>query len=166
MHQTQLLTKNRIELIRNYFIKNKETLTAAESVTAGNIQAVISTAKDASCFFQGGIVAYNLGQKCRMLDIDPILADGCNCVSPAIAESMAKKACQMFTAHVGIGITGFASLAPEMNIHKLFAYISIVRKSKMLITKKIIPGKNQDPNLIQHYYTDKAIETLVSVLER
>ena len=56
----------------------------AESVTAGNIQAVFSLAADAMRFFQGGITTYNLGQKTKHLGIDPIHMAACNCVSENI----------------------------------------------------------------------------------
>ena len=52
-------------------IKKKNTIAVAESVTAGNLQAVFSLAKDATAFFQGGITAYNIGQKCRHLLVEP-----------------------------------------------------------------------------------------------
>jgi nicotinamide-nucleotide amidase len=48
-------------------MKKKNTIAVAESVTSGNIQAVLSLAKDATAFFQGGITVYNIGQKCRHL---------------------------------------------------------------------------------------------------
>ena len=148
---------------RDFLIKNKQTIAVAESVTSGNIQAALARAKDASKFFQGGITAYNIGQKTRHLGIDPIHALECNCVSDIIAQQMAKKICDLFLADFGIGITGFASLAPEENIHELFAYISITHKDKLLITQKITPRK-LTPYQVQLFYTNEAIKMLNSVM--
>jgi PncC family amidohydrolase len=144
---------------RDFLIKNKRTIAGAESVTSGNIQAALARAKDASKFFQGGMTAYNLGHKTRHLGIDPVHALECNCVSEIIAEQMAKKICDLFLADFGIGITGFASLAPEENIHELFAYISITNKEKILITQKITPRK-LTAYQVQLFYTNEAIRIL------
>ena len=148
-----------INKARDFFIQNKKTIAVAESVTAGNIQAALSLSKDASLFFQGGITAYNLGNKCRQLDIEPIHAESCNCVSEVIAEQMAKKVCKLFLAHIGIGITGFASLAPEQNVTELFAFISIADNTGRQTTERIA-GKKLSPHQVQLFYTNKAIELL------
>ena len=147
----------------NFLIKNRQTIAVAESVTAGNIQAALARAKDASKFFQGGITTYNLGHKTRHLGIDPVHALECNCVSEIIAEQMAKKVCDLFIADFGIGITGFASLVPEENIHELFAYVSISNKEKILITQKITP-KKLSAYQVQLYYTNEAIRMLIEVI--
>ena len=146
-----------IDKARDYLIKNKKTIAVAESVTAGNIQAALSLAKDASMFFQGGITVYNLGQKCRHLDIEPIHAATCNCVSEIVSKQMAEKICESFVADFGIGITGFASLVPEENINTLYAIISIAKNGKAIITKKVRAKKNLSPMEAQVAYTNEAI---------
>ena len=147
----------------DYFLQNKKTIAVAESVTAGNIQAALSLAKNASMFFQGGITTYNLGHKCRHLNIDPIHALQCNCVSEIIADQMARKVCELFLADYGIGITGFASLVPEENINELFAFISIALNGKIVSSQRI-EAKGQMPNDVQIYYANEAIRMLNNVL--
>lgn len=49
--------------IKDLLADRKETLSVAESVTAGHLQAAFSSALEATKFFQGGITAYNAGQK-------------------------------------------------------------------------------------------------------
>src|SRR3569623_3776187 len=95
-----------IEQIKNYLLSNHLTIAVAESVTSGHLQAALSTAIDASKFFQGGITAYNIGQKSRHLTIEPTHALECDCVSDIIAESMALNICTMFLSNEGLGITG------------------------------------------------------------
>ena len=48
--------------IRDRLTGNGESLAVAESVTSGHLQAALSSAENASHFYQGGITAYNLGQ--------------------------------------------------------------------------------------------------------
>jgi nicotinamide-nucleotide amidase len=153
-----------IDKARNYFIKNKKTVAVAESVTAGNIQAALSLAKDASLFFQGGITVYNLGQKCRHLGIEPIHAASCNCVSEIVSKQMAEKICRLFIADFGIGITGFASLVPEEKINSLYAIISISKNGKAIITQKVTAKKDLTPQDVQVLYTNEAIKLLNQAL--
>lgn len=143
--------------------KKGNTLAIAESVTSGSIQAAISFALNAGQFFQGGITAYNLGQKTRHLMIEPIEAENCNCVSQKVADTMAVNICKMFLSDYGLGITGYASPMPEKNIHSLFAFVSIAKENKILLTKKI-RAKKQTPEAVRDYYTNQALQLLLSVL--
>ncbi|MCW3120886.1 MAG: CinA family protein [Flavipsychrobacter sp.] len=79
-----------LEKIAKACIKRKVTVAVAESVTSGFIQLLLSNAKNAQSFFQGGITAYNGAQKTRHLQIEPIYALDCNCVSQDISIEMAK----------------------------------------------------------------------------
>ena len=45
------------------------TLVVAESVTAGNLQALIASVSGASAYFEGGITTYNLEQKVTHLTL-------------------------------------------------------------------------------------------------
>ena len=130
-----------INSIRNSILKNKKTLSVAESVTAGHLQAAFSTAKDASQFFQGGITVYNAGQKTRHLSVEPIYALNDDCVSATVSEQMALQVSKMFISDYGVAITGYAAPLPEKGIDKLFAFFAISFNDKILISKKIRTDK-------------------------
>lgn len=110
-----------VNAIKEVLLENEETLAVAESVTAGHLQAAFSAAMDASKFFQGGITAYNIGQKARHLHIDPILGGKVNCVAEKIANTMAIEVGKMFSSDYGLAITGYASIVPECEKEGLFA---------------------------------------------
>src|SRR3954466_16171474 len=114
-----------INAIRDILIDREETISMAESVTGGNLQAAFSAGIEASKYFQGGITAYNIGQKARHLHIDPILGNKVNCVAAKIADKMALEVAEMFSSDYGIGITGYASIVPEIEDEGLFAYFSL-----------------------------------------
>jgi len=63
--------KKPLEHIKDYMLQHFETLAVAESVTSGHLQAAFSSADQATNFFQGGITAYNVGQKARQLCYKP-----------------------------------------------------------------------------------------------
>ncbi len=96
-----------INNIKDILITEQQTLSVAESVTAGHLQAAFSSAVEASKFFQGGITAYNAGQKCRHLNIEPIHALDNDCVTEQVACEMASQVNKLFISDYGIAITGY-----------------------------------------------------------
>ena len=82
---------NDIEIIRKVLIGTHRTIAVAESVTSGLLQNALSQATDARLFFQGGMTVYNVAQKCRQLQIEPIDAEGSNGVSANIAVQLADR---------------------------------------------------------------------------
>jgi len=92
------------------------TLAVAESLTCGRVQARIGAIPGASEFFLGGITAYSLEQKVRHLGVDRAAAGPVNAVSEAVAEQMARGACALFGAQLGLATTGYAEPSPEWKI--------------------------------------------------
>lgn len=70
-------------------LRRKESLGVAESVTCGLLQFSLSNIPDASKFLQGGLTAYNLAQKYRLLHVEPLHAMEVNCVSQQVTDQMA-----------------------------------------------------------------------------
>lgn len=123
--------------IKDYLLSKGHTVAVAESVTSGHLQAALSLPPDASKFFHGGITTYNLGQKCRHLQIDAIHAANCNSVSQRIADDMALKTISLFASDWSIGITGYAAPYPELGIEDLFAFYAIAFGQKIVDRGKI-----------------------------
>jgi nicotinamide-nucleotide amidase len=146
--------------LRDYMIKKKETIAVAESVTSGFLQAALSTAPDASQFYQGGITVYNAGQKYRHLFIDPIHALTCNSVSQRVADEMALNVCSLFSSDWGAGITGYA--APDEHTDKLFAYYAIAHRGKLLI-RKTTKAVKHNPVQIQLQYVNDVLKSICNV---
>jgi PncC family amidohydrolase len=113
-----------------------QTIAVAESATGGLLQAAIASAESAGDIFQGGITAYNLGQKARHLSVEPIHASSCDCVSASVARQMAVGAREMFSSDWAIAVTGYATPVPESG-NKVFAYISICCKGDEVYNQKI-----------------------------
>ncbi len=132
-----------INNIKDRLTQNKQTISVAESVTAGHLQAALSSAIEASRFFQGGITAYNLGQKSRHLDVDPIHAEENDCVADKVARQMALSVATMFTSHYSIAITGYAAKMPEKGLNDLFAWFAIALEGRIILCEKITTEKER-----------------------
>lgn len=158
MNVTTPLTK-----ITNYMVRQCETLSVAESVTAGQLQFILSGAEQATNFFQGGMTLYNVGQKTRHLGIDPINGLSCNCVSERIAAEMASNICTLFCSDWGVGIVGYAAIVPELKINSLFAYYAFSYKGKVILTKRT-ESKKMTSKKVQEYYAMNLIKDLANCL--
>jgi len=151
-----------IQSIANILIERQQSIAVAESVTSGNIQRELASAIDASKFFQGGITAYNLGQKSRLLDVDPINAAACNCVAEQVAHEMALSVCKLFISNWGLAITGYASKVPESG-NELFAYYTIAYNGVIKQSGKIEPPDGE-PDEVQSFYTRELLKELETIL--
>jgi nicotinamide-nucleotide amidase len=154
-----------IQVIRNGTLKRKETIAVAESVTSGHVQAALSLADRAMDFYQGGITTYNLGQKSRHLQIDPIQGMMCNCVSADLAAQMAVAVSKLFSSDWGLSITGYATLVPELDIKTLFAFYAISFQGKVVASKRITASV-QPPLMVQVYYANAVLKQLSVMIKR
>lgn len=160
-----MLFDNKANTIRSLLAERHETLAVAESVTAGYVQAILSSAEEATFFFQGGITTYNLGQKCKHLQIDPIEALKSNCVSAKVALQMSIGVQRLFMSDYGIAITGYAAPLPEKGIHDIFAFVAATYKGEVLTLEKITSDKQAAP-AIQVDYAEQVLQIFEGCLER
>lgn len=147
-----------INRIRNYMVERQQTVAVAESVTSGHLQAALSLAAEASLFFQGGITAYNLGQKARHLLINPIHATTCNCVSGTVAREMAVHLCSLFSSDWALAITGYAAPVPELGVDRLFAFYAIAFRHRVVREGKL-EAPNNGTGRVQEYYTAEVLKS-------
>lgn len=159
-----LYDENLINDIKEQLTAKQQTVAVAESVTAGHLQAALSAAVEASAFFQGGITAYNLGQKCRHLSVDPIAAQDCNCVDERVARTMALNVAQSFVSHYGLAITGYAAKMPEKGLNDLFAFFAVAHKGKVLLCEKISTDKERVDAQVD--YTHQVLTAFANLLKK
>lgn len=154
--------KNR-ESIPGYLLQHKQTIAVAESVTAGRLQSAISNMKDASQFFQGGITAYNIAQKYKHLQVEPIHALAVNCVSQQVANQMALQVCSLFSSDWGVAVTGYATAVPESG-NKVFAYFAIAQNGKIK-AKGLLHSKAEGTEEVQENFTAAILHHLLDLME-
>lgn len=129
-----------IQTISTILSANNETLSVAESITAGHIQSILSSISGASSFFVGGITAYGLKSKVNILCVNEELATRTNCVSQEVADQMSLGAIEIFQSDYCISTCGYAEKYLSENIEKPLVYISIY-KNNLNSTKCIYQGK-------------------------
>lgn len=129
--------QKKIDKLSKQLVSEDKTIAVAESCTSGLIQNILSQAKQATLFYQGGMTLYNLGQKAKHLNVNPITSESCNSVSKEVAEKMAVEVALAFNAELGVAITGYAQPLPKLKVDSCFAYIAMAEGSKLLFSKKL-----------------------------
>jgi PncC family amidohydrolase len=122
--------------IKELINKKNETLAVAESLTSGNLQAMIWSILGASTFFKGWITTYQEESKVKILGVDQKHAHSVNCVSQRVADEMAIWACSLFQSDRTISTTWYAEAWGEFLVP--FAYYAIAHSGWEEI--KIVSG--------------------------
>jgi nicotinamide-nucleotide amidase len=105
-------TKIQVEQIIAYLQSRGETISVAESLTAGGLANALTCASGSSAVFVGGITAYRNEIKSTMLDVDPELIEQFTVVSESVADAMAEGARKVFGTTWAISTTGAAGPEP------------------------------------------------------
>lgn len=94
--------------VAELLIKNKMTLSLAESCSGGLLSNMITDIPGSSKFYQGGMVAYSEEAKVEILGVDHNLIKQEGQVSEAVARAMAEAVRRIFKTDLAAGITGIA----------------------------------------------------------
>jgi len=89
-------------------LKKGLTIAFAESMTGGGLSYAITKIPGASNVFKGSIVAYNIEQKVKLLNVDSLCIETLGVVSKEVSKQMAINIQEMMQTDIGIGITGNA----------------------------------------------------------
>lgn len=106
----------------------RKTLAVAESVSAGQVQARVAAVSGASNYFLGGVTAYTLEQKVKLLGVDRAAAKKVNGVSAQVAEEMALGVCALFGADVGVATTGYAEPSAVDGVAEPMAWWAVAQR--------------------------------------
>lgn len=98
--------------LKALFHQLRLTIAAAESLTVGRVTTLLGSASGSSSFLLGGVTAYTIPQKVKLLGVDQAHAESVNAVSLRVATEMASGVCRMFNSSLGIGTTGYAEPSP------------------------------------------------------
>jgi nicotinamide-nucleotide amidase len=146
------------------------TVSVAESLTTGNIQAMIGATSGASNFYRGGVTAYDIDQKVKHLNVDRAHAKKVNCVSQRVAIEMAKGVSWSFMCDIGVGTTGYAETSAEQKVSEPYAYFGIWRWNKKtskgtVVAKGRVKGKRRNRVKMQQHVAEVTLNALLEYLE-
>lgn len=100
---------------------------AAESLTAGRVQAALARVSGASAYFAGGLTCYATEAKAGLLGVDAAHAAEVNAVSARVAEEMARGVARLFRCEIGLATTGYAEPDAARGVAEPFAWVAVAR---------------------------------------
>jgi nicotinamide-nucleotide amidase len=85
-----------------------ETVSLAESCTAGLTAGALGSIPGVSSVLHGSLVAYSNDVKTRFLDVPPAVISEHGAVSQATVDAMSQGTCKMFQSELGLSVSGIA----------------------------------------------------------
>lgn len=152
--------KEELEVIHNILTQKGWTIATAESMTAGLIVSTLASQSGSSAYLQGGIVAYTLDAKVKLLLVDRDVAAACNCVSPDVALHMALGIKYQFGTTCGIAVTGYAEPYKGEEAH---AYYVVFCGDTFATGTVVEPGLSR--NEMREEVVRHTLQELASLLE-
>ncbi len=145
--------KNLLEYISQSLMTADETISVAESVTSGCLQLAFSQMPNASLIYKGGMTAYALPMKVKLLNVNKEEAEKCDCVSENIVETMALHVAKLYETDWSVATTGYCTPIRNSS-YKIFAFFSFSYKGEIIYTGTLeLHPKTQALNA-QLYYTE------------
>jgi nicotinamide-nucleotide amidase len=128
-----------IQQILLALLRNQElTIATAESMTGGLVAAALTSIPGSSDVVRGGLVAYDVGLKERLLGV----ADVAQVVTAEVAERMAIGARDLLGADVVVAVTGSAGPEPLEEPPGTF-YIAVATPEKVMSRRLVIVGDRE-----------------------
>lgn len=142
-------------------------LAVAESLTAGHLQAKIAAVSGASDYFLGGVTAYSLEQKVKLLGVNRVHAKSVDCVSQRVAVEMAVGVAKLFGADLAVATTGYAEPASKKKVrtpHAWWALCHRHRSGAAVMLSGLIEVPGADRVIVQARVAETVLLELVKYL--
>ena len=155
-----------LELKRLLLLEPAWTVAAAESLTCGIIQARLGSVSGSSGYFVGGLTAYTLEQKVRLLGVDPERAAPVNSVSREVAEQMARGVADLFGTDFSVATTGYAEPDPVHGVAQPCAWWAVCRRREpeAVVRSGFVEVSRAERQAAQRAVADHALAELLRLV--
>ncbi|MCZ9311367.1 nicotinamide-nucleotide amidohydrolase family protein [Weissella koreensis] len=125
----------KIEQLGRLLIEKKQSITAAESLTAGMFASELANVSGISTVFSGSFVTYSAVAKEQLVNVPMALVEEYGVVSAQVAQAMAKGAQARLKTDWAIGLTGVAGPDGLENHPAGTVYIGVSQPNGQVKTK-------------------------------
>lgn len=147
-----------VEVVVELLKKEKRTITAAESLTAGEFQATLGTISGVSEVFPGGFVTYSKATKINFLGLDSERLEQTGVVSEDCAKEMAEAALRLAETDYALSFTGVAGPDELEGQPKGTVYIGLAQKNgPTVVTENHF---TRDRSYVRHSSVMKGLDML------
>lgn len=135
-------SRHHATLVIAHLLEKNESLSVAESITAGGLGHALTTAAGASQVFRGGVIAYSNEVKEKLLNISPSLIAEHGVVSEEVAVAMARGARERFDTTWAISTTGVAGPGSHDGVAEGTVWIAIAGPTHYTLLLQLDSGRD------------------------
>ena len=152
-----------IQLLHKKLIKNKLTISVAESCTGGLLAYNLTKLANSSNYFQMGLTTYSNQAKIKILKVNKNIIKKYGAVSKECCMSMVQNLSKISKSKINVSITGIAGPSGGTKEKPVgLVYIGIKIGGKVLIKKKLFKIKKRD--LIQKKTVKEVLEIIKTII--
>lgn len=140
------------------------SLSVAESLTGGHVQAMVTSVSGASDYFRGGVTAYTLEEKAKLLGVTRAPARRANCVSQQVAVEMALGVGRLFGTDLAVATTGYAEPSPAHGVKVPMAWWAICHRQgggSAVVISGCVEVRGEKRVSVQHKVAETVLTELV-----
>lgn len=135
------------EALAELLVKNKKTISTAESCTGGYIAHLLTSKEGSSAYYLGGFVSYDNQVKIETLKVSRDSIEEYGAVSQTVAEQMAFGARNLLKTDFSIATSGVAGPGGGTEEKPVGTVWIAVASEKGVVSKKFLFEKNRDRNI-------------------
>ena len=133
-----------IQLLHKKLIKNKLTISVAESCTGGLLAHNLTKLANSSKYFQMGLITYSNQAKIKILKVNKNIINKYGAVSKECCKSMVQNLSKISKSKINISITGIAGPGGGSKDKPIgLVYIGVKKGNKIMIKENKFKSKNR-----------------------
>ena len=153
-----------INKLHKKLIKNKITISVAESCTGGLLSSKLTTLSGSSKYFKMGLITYSNNAKINILNVNKKVIDKYGAVSQECCRSMVENLSKLSKSKINVSITGVAGPRGGTKYKPIgLVFIGIKAGNKIFIIKNLFGKKNR--SIIQSNTVKKCINLLIKIIK-
>lgn len=122
----------------------KTSFACAESCTGGRIADAVTGIAGASKVFRGGVVAYSVEAKKKLLGVPESVLERFGVVSRECAEAMAQGALKSLEADWAVATTGVAGPGPQDSVPAGTVCIAVASRERVFSETAFFPNETRE----------------------
>jgi len=135
------------EALAKLLIKNKKTISTAESCTGGYIAHLLTSKEGSSAYYLGGFVSYDNQVKIETLRVSKDSIEDEGAVSKTVVEQMANGARNLLKTDFSIATSGIAGPGGGTDEKPVGTVWIAIASEKGVVSKKFLFEKDRDRNI-------------------
>lgn len=135
------------KVVGNLLLKNKKTVSTAESCTGGYLSHLITSIPGSSAYYKGSIISYSNEVKADLLKVNQETLIKYGAVSKETVEEMAKGALKVLKTNYSIAVSGIAGPDGGTTEKPIgLIWIAVASENKV-IAEKFLHGEDRGRNI-------------------